>query len=394
MARKPSNPKQRLQWHFKRGERYGLTSIVQLLLNRVLFAEVLQIIQGQPPLGLADAHQSFHVAAAFFTLATARFWKMRQRTSRNRQARINDFDPDSFCCRFRFRPEQVRLLLSEFGWLDSVGNSTIILAEDQGASGWIASETMLLIVLRLLARPMTIEDIIDEMGCARSLVGIAFEYGTKLIYAQWAKPLNNFYAWRLWFDEFAERIWQKGSLFRNCICFVDGIFVEICRPGGPKNFHALTPQSYFYNGYEKCHGLKYIGAVFPNGILLAWGPFYGSQHDSPLLMYRTPILAALRRLFYRLGRWYIVFGDSAFASTRFIQRMIKGAAAKTVAGQLYNNTMAPLRVDIEHAFREIQRDWAAIKWTPGQCLGLRPLGRYFHVGVFLHNCMGILNGTL
>jgi len=53
-------------------------------------------------------------------------------------------------------------MLSQFQWLDSVGNSTIILAEEQGACGWITSETMLLIVLLLLARPLTFEDLTDD----------------------------------------------------------------------------------------------------------------------------------------------------------------------------------------------------------------------------------------
>mmetsp|Transcript_16135 Transcript_16135/g.32337 ORF Transcript_16135/g.32337 Transcript_16135/m.32337 type:complete len:97 (-) Transcript_16135:96-386(-) len=74
--------------------------------------------------------------------------------------------------------------------------------------------------------------------------------------------------------------------------------------------------------------------------------------------------------------------------------MLKGPPAQTVQGMLFNNSMAPLRVDIEHAFQDVQRDWSGIKWIPNQMLGMRPIGRHFHVAVFLHNCMGLLNGNL
>eukprot|EP00286_Rhodomonas_abbreviata_P025364 CAMPEP_0181295120 /NCGR_PEP_ID=MMETSP1101-20121128/3970_1 /TAXON_ID=46948 /ORGANISM="Rhodomonas abbreviata, Strain Caron Lab Isolate" /LENGTH=414 /DNA_ID=CAMNT_0023399835 /DNA_START=18 /DNA_END=1262 /DNA_ORIENTATION=+ len=392
MAKRPFG-RQKIGYHFKSGERYKLTSIALILVQTMLFREAFQILRRLPPLGFGDAQQALLHSCASFTLATARLWKMRQRRSNKPYALINDFDPDEFIRKFRFRPEHVRLMLSLFGWLDANGNSKVERLEEQSGVQCVPNETILLIVLRCLARPLSFEDIIDEMGGSRTGIARAFDFGTFFIYEKFAKPLNNFYAWRNWFDEFTEVIWQKGCLFRNCVSFVDGVFFRICRPGGAKNVHAQINQRVFYNGYEKCHGIKYIGSVFPNGILLLWGPFYGSEHDSPCLA-KTPILAALRRLFYRMGRWYLVFGDSAFAMTRFVQRMIKGPAAHTAQGQAFNGAMAPLRVDIEHAFRDVQRDWSGVKWVPGQCLGLRPVGRYTHVCIFLHNCMGLLCGNL
>ena len=66
-----------------------------------------------------------------------------------------------------------------------------------------------------------------------------------------------------------------------------------CRPGGDacKGLNLWDYQT--FAGKERLHGLKYQGAVMPNGIVLVWGPWRGTEHDAGNL-YESRLLDMLR----------------------------------------------------------------------------------------------------
>jgi hypothetical protein len=108
--------------------------------------------------------------------------------------------------------------------------------------------------------------------------------------------------WKDSFPTFTKVIEQKlgeeaygGSQFNNfrIIGFGDCKISETCRPGsGPAEDRQQAPrhdgvwilQESIYSGYVRCHGLKIISVVFPNGLIgYVYGPISAKENDNGAL---------------------------------------------------------------------------------------------------------------
>jgi len=115
---------------------------------------------------------------------------------------------------------------------------------------------------------------------------------------------------RLWRDRlpvYAEAVRAKTrNATDKVVAFADGTFK-----------HSLVPgelQQDIYSGYEKCHGFKWLGAAFPDGM---WGffagPYVGKFGDGKLVRL-SGFEQEFKTIAYRNGRWgYRCYGDWAFA---------------------------------------------------------------------------------
>jgi hypothetical protein len=70
-------------------------------------------------------------------------------------------------------------------------------------------------------------------------------------------------------------------------------------------------------------------------------------------MGRAQMLESLQAVRQDSGTVWSLFGDSAFALSIHLQRMLRGAAARSEAGKRYNRRMASVRISIENAFAEL-----------------------------------------
>ncbi len=95
----------------------------------------------------------------------------------------------------------------------------------------------------------------------------------------------------------------------------------------------------------------------------------------------------------RTGHRWIVFGDSAFALSRHVQRMLKGLRRRTAAGRAFNTCMASARVTIENEFARLINTWRWVGNKRKLKLGAMPLAKHFAVAAFLQNCHVILYGS-
>ena len=96
----------------------------------------------------------------------------------------------------------------------------------------------------------------------------------------------------------------------------------------------------------------------------------------------------------RTGGLWCVFGDSAFALSRYVQRMLKGAARYTQRGRYFNRRMGAARVSIENDFGALLAQWPFIGHKLTNQIGQMPLTRQVVVAAFLHNCQAIWYGSL
>ena len=105
------------------------------------------------------------------------------------------------------------------------------------------------------------------------------------------------------------------------------------------------------------------------------------------------IKQSLATIEQRTGNRWLIFGDSAFGLSRYLQRMVKGLHRTTREGRVYNRIMASTRVTNEQAIGELTQSWAFIAHGQTNVLGSMPLAKHVGVAAVLHNCEGILYGN-
>jgi len=109
---------------------------------------------------------------------------------------------------------------------------------------------------------------------------------------------------RHWLELFSSNLEAKGCPLKDTFGFIDGTHIEVCRP--------VRDQRSFYCGHHRCHCFKCLVAQLPNGILLSFGPFNGSQHDSS----QAEVVAIGSLLATHCAfpdRSFLLYADSGFA---------------------------------------------------------------------------------
>ena len=103
------------------------------------------------------------------------------------------------------------------------------------------------------------------------------------------------------------------------------------------------------------------------------------------------LLDKMKVVFERTGRAFIIFGDSAFPLSRFMQRMLKGNMDK--AGECFNALMSRLRICIENVFAEVFQFWGYTSHHLQHKLGCELVHETFLVATFLQNCKACFHGN-
>ncbi len=91
--------------------------------------------------------------------------------------------------------------------------------------------------------------------------------------------------------------------------------------------------------------------------------------------------------------WWVVFGDSAFALSRNMQRQLRGTAKRTAAGSFFNQTMGCVCISIENRFAELLNTWGYVGYKRDNHFGAVPVARQVSVATLLQICRGIWYGN-
>ena len=116
-------------------------------------------------------------------------------------------------------------------------------------------------------------------------------------------------------------------------------------------------QDHVYSGYYKAHGLKFQSVV-PNGLVEDFfGPVPSRRGDGYLLR-RSRLLERMHQLCATAGHHYYVYGDPAYALTRYVMRGYKGVMTPRQAA--FSTAMSAVRTGVEWGFMLVVRDWAFV----------------------------------
>lgn len=138
--------------------------------------------------------------------------------------------------------------------------------------------TAVCIFLRRLAYPTRWIDLESEFGMRTSKMSDIFWEVAHKLFKYKAKRITGFRGDLLQArcSLYARAISDKGGYLNNCVGFIDGTKISMCRPGGPG-----ASQRANYSGHERHYCLGYQTVTAPDGLILhIFGPTEGRQLDS------------------------------------------------------------------------------------------------------------------
>lgn len=233
-------------------------------------------------------------------LATTRIEAPLQRSHRLNLERMTDHECITMC---RFRREHLIdlcELLFETPWISSDGSTSHVY------------EAFPMFLFRL-AKNHDYMDMQRDFGVGYSKMSVICNAVLSTIWDRWHHLLvgPNICLTRAELLRSADAISKKLGLSQRVVMgFIDGKLFETCRP--------MYGQEAIYNGKDRCHGLKWQGALAACGILFNFaGPQAGRRHDA-YVWHESQLYALLEEVLQ--GIFLALFGDSAYPRSA---RMLK-----------------------------------------------------------------------
>jgi hypothetical protein len=196
------------------------------------------------------------------------------------------------------------------------------------------------------------------------------------------------------FNLYALAIKKKARVRRGRLRvwgFIDGTVRRICRP--------TYNQEMSYSGHKRCHGVKFQSVVTPDGLIAClYGPFEGCGHDARMLV-ESDIVQKLRNLMPvpeddpQAVPEFQLYGDPAYSESGYLIKGFPNAPRGSAEARL-NKKMSKVRECVEWGFRDVITYWSYLDYRRAMQLYKIPVAKYYFVGVFLSNCICLLQGNI
>jgi len=151
-------------------------------------------------------------------------------------------------------------------------------------------------------------------------------------------------------------------------------------------------QETYYCGHHHVHCIKSLVIQLANGILLAFGPFKGSMHDSRQA--REMGLANLLRehCSFPGGEKFRLFADKGFALEPQVITPYRRGANRDPQEQRWNRMMSSSRIAVEQGIGRVKTLWHLLKIQRGMKALMSPVSVYWYTAVFFTNLRTCLDG--
>ena len=283
---------------------------------------------------------------------------------------------EMFKHKFRFRLDHFHQMLRAMHF-----EGKVFLVGQAGKKKKYRADVCLLVVLRRLSYPVRFFDMVEDFGIPSNRLCEIFHSTIDVIFERF-HAIIEFSNWIPFFARFADIMKAFGSPYDDLIALTDGNFMATCRPGGLGNTRSRIDQGQFYTGEKARHGIKHLGAFFPNGMMALCGPFLGSVHDGRMIR-ESGWFDFLHLISQVDGRRYKLFGDSAFGYGNYIQSMIKGELSPE--GRAFNALMSRIRINIENAFGGQSNTFTFLAFHRSVKIGGRNTQKLYKVATILMN---------
>lgn len=184
---------------------------------------------------------------------------------------------------------------------------------------------------------------------------------------------------------YAEAVADRGGALDNCVGFIDGTKIDMCRPGGPD-----VNQRANYSGHKRKHCLGYQTITVPDGLVLhMFGPAEGRQPD--VVMYaRSGMEEHLRDNLLIGEKQYCIYGDAAYRLRPWLCTAFPRRTA--TEGQIaFNKSMNAVRTCVEWSYAELKQSFTAVDFRRATKIRQAPIAQIYICAGLLHNfrvCLG------
>lgn len=214
--------------------------------------------------------------------------------------------------------------------------------------------TALCVLLRFMASPARLGDLMKLFGRQRSELSMAFNSMVRALWAAFGGLLRM--SSRTMPDArlriLADAVAARGSPLLDCVGFVDGTVRGITRPG--------QHQREVFNGRKRENVLKFQVVMAADGMFCdVYGPISVRRHDV-YLFHKSDLLSRLEQTLMKPNTTYCIYGDPAYILRPVLQVGFKGS--RLSKGQSdFNTAMSNVRVTVEWEFANAINLWSF--WT-------------------------------
>ena len=290
---------------------------------------------------------------------------------------LDDLDEETCVSRFRFSKSQLKHLCVVLRFPNKLTGRNRV--------AWTGLEGML-VMLRRLSYPNKFREMTEEFGRSKAALSLIFNETLLWSTTTWGHLLENPFV-RPYFtpalvNRYVDAVAAKAQVNLRVWGFIDGTLRRICRPE--------VAQQLFYNGHKRCHGIKFLAVVTPDGLIThLYGPIEGRLHDAGILADSGLPPALRQHMKAPDGQSYALYGDSAYPISPFLQKGYQGTALTPEQVQ-FNANCSRVRMAVEWAFGEVDTTWGFLDMKRQQKVLLQPIGLYYKAACLLSNCENIV----
>eukprot|EP00171_Calliarthron_tuberculosum_P019568 IDg19568t1 len=290
---------------------------------------------------------------------------------------LNRFSEQQCLIDFRFKRSEIPRIAALCGWTGRTERN-----------GYICDPvTATCVMLRRLAYPCRWRDLEKDFGMHSSKLSEVFWEVSESLHATRGHLVTSFrkdlFEGRA--HLYAEAVRDNGGGLENCVGFIDGTKIQMCRPGG-----ADANQRANYSGHKRFHGLTYQTVTVPDGLIIhLYGPVEGRQPDS--VMYcRSGMEHFLQENFIIDGVQYCIYGDAAYMLRAWLITAYPRHTA-TAAQASFNKEMNAVRTAVEWSYGEVKQSFTSQDFPRNLKLRQAPISLLYICAVLLRNfrtCLG------
>lgn len=186
-------------------------------------------------------------------------------------------------------------------------------------------------------------------------------------------------------ENFARALLEAGCPLENTFGWGDGSHIPVCKP--------VRGQRPWYCGHHKTHCFKVLVVTAANGLMLCFGPFDGSTHDS-LAADIVGLDELLTEHFsFDDGTQFNLFLDMGYRLGANMITPFRNRRDMTQEERVWNRRMCRQRVSVEWSIGKVKNLWKMLTYKKNLKALMSPVATYFFLAVHLTNLHSILYGN-
>ena len=187
------------------------------------------------------------------------------------------------------------------------------------------------------------------------------------------------------FENYIRALSEARCPLENTFGWAGGSYIPVCKP--------VRGQRPWYCGHHKTHCFKVLVVTVANGLMLCFGPFDGSTHDSLAADIVGLDDLITEHCSFNDGTNFNLFLDMGYRLGRNMVTPFRTRRDMSQEERDWNRRMCRQRVSVEWSIGKVKNLWKMLTYKKNLKALLSPVATYFFLAVHLTNLHSILYGN-